>query len=68
MASGVAAFKSREAIDQAAAKILDEHDVKDLIDYRLDSHPVPKETYGQRGRPRSGQKATCFLVSFKESI
>lgn len=65
-------LKSREAIDQAACKILDEHDVKDLIDYQLDSHPVPKKTYGQRGRPPSGQKATLtlttlFSLSFQEN-
>jgi transposase len=65
-------LKSREAIQQAMAKILSEHEVETLIDCRLDSQPVSKKKYNQTGRPSSAQKGTLiwtteFSLSFKEN-
>lgn len=65
-------LKSREAIQQALAKILREHEVENLIDCRLDSQPVSKRKYHQPGRPSGAQKGTLlwtteFCLTFNEN-
>lgn len=66
------ALKSREAIQQAMAKILSEHHVETLIDCQLDSQRVSKRKYHQPGRPSGAQKGTliwttAFSLSLKEN-
>ena len=65
-------LKSREAIDLAVAKILQEHTVESLIDCRIDSQQVSQRSYSKRGRPSLRQKGrltwtTQFSLSFEEN-
>jgi transposase len=65
-------LKSREAINQAVAKILREHEVENFIDCRLDSQSVSRKKYSQPGRPSGAQNGTLiwtteFSLSFQEN-
>lgn len=63
-------LKSRPAINQAMAKILQEHNVQNWIDCRLNVQRVYKITYSQRGRPsgaRQGRRIWTDLFSLRFS-
>jgi transposase len=65
-------LKSRPAINEAMAKILQEHNVQNWIDCRLDAQPVYKTTYPQRGRPSASRKGIrnrtdLFSLSFSQN-
>ncbi len=65
-------LKNRPAIEQAIAKILQEHNAQNWIDCRLDAQRVYKTTYTQRGRPSASRNGIrswtdLFSLSFSEN-
>jgi transposase len=50
-------LKDSQAIDEAIAKILKQHQAQDWIDYQIQTERACQKHYGRRGRPSAGCKA-----------
>lgn len=65
-------LKSHRAINEAIAKILQEHHVQSWIDWRLSVQRVYRTTYTQRGRPSASRqgirtRTDLFSLSFSQN-